>query len=344
MTHGRRGLSILLVVLVLIATGCGKGGPGGGDDVTLTVYSAGGLGGWYAKQFEKFTAATGIKVSVFEGGSGEVVSRVNSPAAWQQTGEQPAPADLLVTLPPFIQKAGRAGLLQPGGADTAGIPAEAIGPDGTYVPIIDTALCFIANPGANPMPETWSDLLRPGLKGKLQYSTPGEAGDGTAVLLLLQKLMGKQGALDYLAKLQANNVGPASSTASLQPKVSSGELLVANGDVQMNLASIRNDGATFRIFFPAMADNTRTTVSLPYVAGVTAGSSRPEEAKRLLAFLLSDEVQKSVATTAFGIPVRGQAAGEATDVLRGVTLWKPDWNVVLAELESDIAAYQQAIA
>ena len=55
------------------------------------------------------------------------------------------------------------------------------------------------------------------------------------MLVLLQHLLGKPGALDYLAKLQANNVGPSSSTGKLQPKVSNGELLVANGDVQMNL-------------------------------------------------------------------------------------------------------------
>ena len=140
-----------------------------------------------------------------------------------------------MTLPPFIQKADKSGLLLASGVDTKGIPADQVGPGGNYVPIVDNALSFIANPGANPQPTTWDDLLEPEYKGKLQYSTPGQAGDGTAVLILLQHLMGKQGALDYLAKLQANNVGPSSSTGKLQPKVSNGELLVANGDVQMNL-------------------------------------------------------------------------------------------------------------
>ena len=70
------------------------------------------------------------------------------------------------------------------------------------------------------------------------------------MLVLLQHLLGKPGALDYLTKLQANNVGPSSSTGKLQPKVSNGELLVANGDVQMNLASIKDDGSKFSIFIP----------------------------------------------------------------------------------------------
>ncbi len=117
------------------------------------------------------------------------------------------------------------------------------------------------------MPATWEALLKPQFKAKLQYSTPGEASDGTAMLLLLQHLMGESAALEYLTKLQTNNVGPSASTSALQPKVNSGELLVANGDVQMNLTSINNDGSKFEIFFPAMPDGTRTTIAVPYVGG-----------------------------------------------------------------------------
>lgn len=344
----RRVLTTLLLIATLLAAGCSKSG-----GATLTVYSPSGLGAWYKAQFEAFTKQTGISVTLFEAGSGEVVSRVNSRAMWKRldADKEVPPADLLITLPPFIQKAAKAGLLQATGTDTTGITSPAVDPRGTYVPIVHTALCFIANPAASPRPATWTDLLRPDLKGKLQYSTPGEAGDGTAMLLLLQHLMGKQGALDYLGKLQSNNVGPSSSTGKLQPKVNSGEILVANGDVQMNLASIENDGSTFDIFFPAMPDGSRTTVALSYVAGVTASSERPEEAKKLLAFLLSDEAQRAVATEAFGIPARDSIAKEVAanndpmtpaGLLRGVVQWTPDWNAALDHLESDINDYKKA--
>ena len=194
-----------------------------------------------------------------------MVSRVEK----EQSNPQ---ADLLVTLPPFIQKADKSGLLVASGVDTKGIPADQVGPDGKYVPIVNNALSFIANPSAIPQPKTWDDLLAPQYTGKLQYSTPGQAGDGTAVLILLQHLRGKPAALDYLTKLQANNVGPSSSTGKLQPKVSNGELLVANGDVQMNLGSIKDDGSKFNIFIPASPDGKRTTISLPYVAGIAKGA------------------------------------------------------------------------
>ncbi|MFN8071958.1 MAG: 2-aminoethylphosphonate ABC transporter substrate-binding protein [Mycobacterium sp.] len=349
----RRGIAVLLSVIAVAITGCGSSGKSG--EVTLTVYSASGLGAWYRSQFAKFTERTGVAVTLFEAGSGEVVSRVNSRAVWERLdGEKSVPpADLLVTIPPFIQKAAKAGVLQPAGVDVAGLSAESRDPGGLFVPIVKTALCFIANPQAKPRPVTFEDLLRPGLKGKLQYSTPGEAGDGTALLLLLQHLMGKQGALDYFVRLNANNVGPSSSTSELQGKVDSGELLIANGDVQMNLASIRNDGSRFAIFFPAAGDGTRTTVSLPYVAGVTADTKSPEQAKELLSFLLSDAAQEAVAAEAHGIPARDAVAARmatgtsasptAAGLLDGVRLWVPDWNAVLGELDADVAAYTRAL-
>lgn len=342
----RKSLAVLSVAAAAMAmTACGgTGSSGSGGGETLTVYSADGLATWYDGQFKKFTEETGVNVNLVEAGSGEVVSRVEK----EQSNPQ---ADLLITLPPFIQKAEQSGLLQPSGVDAEGIPDDQVGPDASYLPVVNNALSFIANPGATPQPATWDDLLKPEFKGKLQYSTPGQAGDGTAVLILLQHLRGKPGALDYLTKLQANNVGPSSSTGKLQPKVSNGELLVANGDVQMNLGSIKDDGSKFNIFIPASADGKKTTVSLPYVAGVTKGAPHADSAKKLLAFLVSEDVQKTVGPDALGIPVleslataTGETAGSSTPegVLKGAEVWVPDWNAVLAELDADVAAYEKA--
>ncbi|MDZ4268522.1 MAG: 2-aminoethylphosphonate ABC transporter substrate-binding protein [Mycobacterium sp.] len=335
--------AVTAVAVGILTAACGgTGSSGSGEGATLTVYSADGLATWYEDTFARFTEETGINVNLVEAGSGEVVSRVEK----EQSNPQ---ADLLVTLPPFIQKAAQLSLLQPSGADTSGIAADQIGPDGSYMPIVDNALSFIANPGANPPPVAWDDLLEPEFKGKLQYSTPGQAGDGTAVLVLLQHLRGKPGALEYLKALQDNNVGPSSSTGKLQPKVSNGELLVANGDVQMNLASIKDDGSKFTIFIPAGPDGKRTSISLPYVAGVTAGAPHPDEAKKLLAYLISEDTQKTVAGEALGIPVleslKDSGSAEPNTpgaVLDGVEVWVPDWDAVLADLDADLAAYQQA--
>ena len=125
---------------------------------------------------------------------------------------------------------------------------------------------------------------------------------------------------------------------------------MANGDVQMNLGSIKDDGSKFNIFIPAAADGKKTTVSLPYVAGVTKGAPHADDAKKLLAFLVSEDVQKTVAPDALGIPVldpslrprrQRRAPNTPAGVLKGVDVWVPDWNAVLTDLDADVAAYQK---
>lgn len=343
--------AVAVVLLTLLAACGGTGaqvggtGPGGAAPAaggkTVTVYSADGLGDWYKTRFAEFTQQTGIAVNYVEAGSAEVVSRVQKEQANPQ-------ADLLVTLPPFIQQAQAEGLLQPSGVDTGAIADGDKATDGTYVALVDNYLSFIYNPtAANPAPDKFADLLDPRFTGKIQYSTPGQAGDGTAVLLLLQQVYGKQGALDYLAKLQPMTVGPSSSTGKLQPKVSKGEIAVANGDLQMNTASIRDDKSNFTIFFPAADDGSRSTLALPYDMGLAKGAPNADGGTQLMTFLLSTPVQQTVAADALGVSPRtdlpaDDAAKAIAQTIQGVKIIRPDWAAVLRDLDTDLAAYQKA--
>ncbi|MFE3546648.1 2-aminoethylphosphonate ABC transporter substrate-binding protein [Nocardia sp. NPDC059177] len=335
----RVALLLAGVTAVAFTAACGGTGTESADGRTVTVYSADGVGGWYKNRFAEFTAQTGIAVNLVEAGSGEVVNRVDK----EQSNPQ---ADVIVTLPPFIQKAEQSGLLQPSGIDTAAIPAADKDPDGNYVTLANNYLCFIANPSVDATALTWEDLLKPEYKGKLQYSTPGQAGDGTAVLVLLQQLRGKQGALDYLAALQANNVGPSSSTGKLQAKVDKGELLIANGDVQMNLTTVQEKGSKFSVFFPVAADGKRSTVPVPYVMGLAKGAPHQADATELMRFLLAPEAQSKLGPEAFAVSPRTDVPAPTTGgpaaALRGVEVVPVDWNKVLSELDADLAAYQQA--
>ena len=69
----------------------------------------------------------------------------------------------------------------------------------------------------------------------------------------------KQAGLDYLKKLQVNNLGPSASTGKLTALVNKGELYVANGDMQMNMAQSA-DNPNIRVFFPTGPDG-KTTVA-----------------------------------------------------------------------------------
>jgi 2-aminoethylphosphonate transport system substrate-binding protein len=334
------------VAISLAACSSGSGpsaGGSGSEKPTVTMYSADGLGDWYKTQFAAFTKKTGIKVNYVEAGSSEVVSRVEK----ERNNPQ---ADVLVTLPPFIQQADKDGMLAKLGTDTGAISADDKASDGKWAALVNNYSCFIYNPKVGAVPKTWQDLLSPAYKGKLQYSTPGQAGDGTAVLILLQHEMGKQGALDYLKQLQANNVGPSSSTGDLQPKVSSGSLLTANGDVQMNLDSIQADHSAFKVFFPAQQGTTPQTVALPYDIGLPANAPHSANGEKLIEFLLSKQVQSTVSSGAFGFPVRTDVHPSDANyttlkkAMAGVQVYYPNWDSILPQLNSDVSAYNNAVA
>lgn len=170
------------LALAATLTACG-GSAASADEKIVTVYSADGLkgeagDGWYDKVFADFEKKTGIKVKYVEGGSGEMVQR----ALREKSNTQ---ADVIVTLPPFIQQADSKGLLQayePQGADQ--VDGGDKSGDGTWTSVVNNYFGFIHNKKELPRaPKSWEELLDGKFKNKLQYSTPGVAGDGTAVLI-----------------------------------------------------------------------------------------------------------------------------------------------------------------
>jgi 2-aminoethylphosphonate transport system substrate-binding protein len=330
--------AIAICALALLGTG-----PAMAADV-VTIYSADGLHdgtpSWYGEEFDAFTKATGIKVQYIEAGSGVVVDRIAKEKANPQ-------ADVLVTLPPFIQNAAASGLLEPyAAAGSDKIPAAEKGSKDQYLPLVNNYLSFIYNGStlANA-PKTFADLLDAKFKGKIQYSTPGQAGDGTAVMIqAFHAFGGKDAAFDYLQKLQDNNVGPSSSTGKLTALVNKGELFVANGDLQMNMSQM-GDNPNIRVFWPAGQDGKRSTFALPYYVALVHGAPNSANGKKLIDFLLSREAQEKVSAVAIGLPVRSDV--KPTDdnykkieqALKGVEIWTPDWTAVLADLQADVARW-----
>ncbi|MGV9626378.1 2-aminoethylphosphonate ABC transporter substrate-binding protein [Streptomyces sp. NPDC003487] len=346
----RTALAALTSTLLLTApllTACG-GSSAAADDKAVTVYSADGLkgehgDGWYDRVFKDFERQTGIKVKYVEGGSGEMVQR----AVRERNNPQ---ADVLITLPPFIQQAAGKGLLQkyaPKGSEhVAGADKAA---DGTWTAVVNNYFGFVYNKKELPRaPKTWQELLDARYKNKIQYSTPGVAGDGTAVLIkAMHDFGGKQPALDYLGRLQANNVGPSASTGKLAPKVDKGELLVANGDVQMNFAQ-STTMPNLGLWFPAGRDGKPTTFALPYAAGLVTKAPHGGNGRKLLDFLLGRAAQRQVSEIGGGFSARTDV--KATDakalalarLMDGVEVFEPDWTDIDKNLTAYVDAWKSA--
>ncbi|MEU9996906.1 2-aminoethylphosphonate ABC transporter substrate-binding protein [Streptomyces sp. NPDC050848] len=331
------------LALAATLTACG-GSSAASDEKVVTVYSADGLkgekgDGWYDKVFADFEKETGIKVKYVEGGSGEMVQR----AVREKNNTQ---ADVIVTLPPFIQQADSKGLLQaytPKGAEQVDGANKAA--DGKWTSVVNNYFGFIYNKQQlKEAPTTWEELLDGTFKNKLQYSTPGVAGDGTAVVIkAMNDFGGQEPAMEYLKKLQANNVGPSSSTSKLAPKVDKGEILVANGDVQMNFAQSKSM-PNLGIWFPAKEGGKPTTFALPYAAGLVNKAPHTENGKKLLDFMLGEQAQREVSAVGGGFPARKDVkatdanAIELAKLIEGVEVFEPDW----ADIDKNLTTYVDA--
>nr|WP_282549112.1 2-aminoethylphosphonate ABC transporter substrate-binding protein [Streptomyces rochei] len=336
-----------LAALTVPLTAC-SGTSAASDENVVTVYSADGLKGengtgWYDRVFEDFEKETGIEVEYVEGGSGEMVQRT----VREKRNPQ---ADVLVTLPPFIQQADTKGLLQkysPKGVDQVSGADKAA--NGTWTAVVNNYFGFVHNKKELKRPTaTKEDLLDDRYENKLQYSTPGVAGDGTAVLITaMHDFGGEQPAMEYLKKLQANNVGPSASTGKLAPKVDKGELLVANGDVQMNYAQSKSM-PNLGIWFPAREGGRPTTFALPYAAGLVTDAPHTENGRKLLDYMLSRKAQQQVSEIGGGFAARQDV--EATDadavalaeLMDGVEVFEPDWDDIEKNLTSYIDAWKSA--
>jgi len=298
----------------------------------VVLYTADGLENLYRDVLPAFEKQEGVKVNIVTAGSGEVVNRANV--------EKDSPkADVIVTLPPFIQQAQQSGLLQPyQSVNYKNVPAIAKAPDGSWATFVNNYFSFAINPEVvKTQPKTFADLLHPDYAGKVAYSNPATAGDGMAVIILTTSLMGEDKAFDYLKKLEQSAKFHTKGTGYLDVLLSRNEISVANGDLQMDLDDAANGGLSLKpIFLAAEAGGHPTTFQLPYAIGLIKNGPNQAEGKKLIDYLMSTQVQSKVPDI-FGIPARTDVAltgknGEAVkQAIQGVKLIPVDWNQVMAK-------------
>lgn len=342
-------LAAVTGALALAATlsACG-GSSAASDEKIVTVYSADGLkgengDGWYDKVFKDFEKKTGIKVEYVEGGSGEMVQR----ALREKSNTQ---ADVLVTLPPFIQQADTKGLLtayEPAGSDQVDGADKAS--DSKWTSVVNNYFGFVYNKKElKTAPTTWDELTDGKYKEKIQYSTPGVAGDGTAVLIKAMHDFGGKEAGDGVPEeapgqqrravrlhRQARPQGRQGRTARRQRRRPD-ELRAVQGHAEP------------RHLVPGEGLPEPTTFALPYAAGLVNKAPHSANGKKLLDFMLSEQAQKDVSEVGGGFSARKDV--EATDanaialskLMNGVEVFEPDWSEIGANLDGYVDAWKTA--
>ena len=298
----------------------------------VVLYTADGLEGLYKDVLPAFEKKEGIKVNIVTAGSGEVVNRA--------TIEKDSPkADVIVTLPPFIQQAAQGGVLQNyQSVEYKNVPPIAKAADGSWATFVNNYFSFAVNPDVvKTRPKTFADLLSPQFSGKVAYSNPATAGDGMAVIILTTSLMGDDAAFKYLAQLEQSVKFHTKGTGYLDVLLSRNEISVANGDVQMDLDDAQNGGLTLApVFLAAKAGEAPATFQLPYAIGLIKNGPNPTAGKKLIDYLMSKPVQSKVPDS-FGLPGRtdialaGKNGGALKQAVAGVKVIPVDWTQVMAK-------------
>ena len=296
----------------------------------VTLYTADGLEGWYSQIIPTFESKYGVHVSIVTAGSGAITARLALEAANPQ-------ADVFVSMQPFVTQAVAKNLLDP--TQVSGenqVPAQFKDPNGYWTTLVNNYINWIYNPDlVTPAPATWQDLLNSRFANMIAYSNPSLAGDGFAVIIDLMHDMGSENAaFSYLKQLQANVKMNTPGTGSLDPLVGKGEIWVANGDLQMDLAD-QASGMNIKVWFPKDSQGQATTFSDPYIGALVRNAPHPAAAKALLAYLLSPDAQ-AAAVQIYGLPARSDVHPSSAkyqameQLLNGVQVFTPDWSSIVS--------------
>jgi putative spermidine/putrescine transport system substrate-binding protein len=173
------------------------------------------------------------------------------------------------------------------------VPASLKDADGHWFTIHSGTLGFFVNTAAlrgKPVPRSWKDLLKADYKGLLGYLNPSSAAVGQVGVIAANLAMGGSydnldAGINFFKQLQANT--PIVPTQTAYARVLSGEIPILL-DYDFNAYRAQHaDKAPVQFVIPQEG-----TQQLPYVMGLVKGGPNPEQGKRILDYVLSDDGQR----------------------------------------------------
>jgi putative spermidine/putrescine transport system substrate-binding protein len=290
MANKKRDLSALmllvgLLTMVVLFSGCET--KPAAESKQIVVYNSPPEWANWGEMLKKFSAKTGIQATPDNKNSGQTVTALIAEKA------KPG-ADAAYLGITFGYEAANRDLLagyKPSGFDE--IPNDLKDPEGRWMTIHYGAIAFIVNTDAldkTPAPKSWADLLKPEYKGKVAFLDPTSAAVGYSVAVAANLAMG--GSLDnwepgfkYFKRLEAQGVEHPKQTAT--PRVIKGEIpILIDADFNGYRPRVK-ENAPLQVVIPAEG-----SLKMLYVIGMVKGAPRPDAAKKLIDYVLSDEGQK----------------------------------------------------
>jgi putative spermidine/putrescine transport system substrate-binding protein len=291
----RMVILFILVLMVAIFTGTAPAAE------KATCYNCPPEWADWASQLKAIQATLGIEVPHDNKNSGQTLS--------QLIAEKSNPvADVAYFGMSFGILAKEAGVLAPYKPAKLGeVPETLRDLDGTWFTIHSGTLGLFVNKdalGGKPVPKSWKDLLKPEYKGMVGYLDPTSAAVGyngaVAVNLALGgSLDNFDPAIQFFKDLKKNE--PIVPKQTSYARVLSGEIpILFDYDFNAYRAKYK-DNANVEFVIP-----TEGTIIAPYVMGLVKNSPQPDNGKKILDFVLSDQGQ-TLWANAYLRPVRATA-------------------------------------
>ncbi len=280
----------------------------------LVVYSAGPKE--LAEAIQKgYEAKTGVKVEMFQGTTGKILSRMEAEKA------NPVVDVVVLASLPAAQGLKKSGMTleykEAKNADKL-IP-EWSDKDGHFFGYSSSALGIAYNTKlVQTPPKEWADLAKEEWKGKINIPDPAQSG--SALDFVTGYLSGKgDSGWDLLEQYKKNGVAMAGANQEALDPVITGAKSVVAAAVDYMTYQAKAKGEPVDLLYPASG-----TVISPRPAAIVKTSKNVDNAKAFIDYLLSDEAQKMVADT-YLLPGRKDVKAKDRPGAEQIPQMKVDW-------------------
>jgi len=226
------------------------------------------------------------------------------------------------------------GLVEPYRSPAAtDIPAQFQAGDGTWTGFAARARVLLVNRerlnGRQP-PKSVQDLVDPQWRGQAAIANP-MFGTTTVHVAAWFSHWGEEATKSFMTELKDNEVRIASSNGEVKRLVAAGEVVFGLTDTDDAFTAIAA-GAPVDVVYPDQ-DGDGTLV-MPTVAVLMRSGPNPDNARRLIDYLLSAEAEGMLAMSAAHMPLRADAPHpEHVRTVVGLRALPVDYRQVAAEVE-----------